>query len=65
MALRGRPKLKTPTVAWKLHVPIDLAARLDLLCLDPARGILSYGARSALVSQLIREYLDSKGTPNV
>ncbi len=64
MALRGRPKLLTPTVDWKLQIPIDLAAKADLLCLDPVRGALRYGARSALITQLLREHFDRlKGTP--
>lgn len=58
MAKRGRPALVTPTVEWKLRVPVDVAAKIDLLTLDPARGTITYGARSELVTQLLRKYLD-------
>ena len=61
MARPGRPALLTPTVAWKDRVPVDLAAKADLLHLDPVRGTITYGARSALITQLLREHLDSLG----
>lgn len=61
MAKPGRPALLTPTVEWKVRVPVDLAAKADLLHLDPVRGTITYGARSALVTQLLREHLDSLG----
>lgn len=56
---RGRPKLLIPTVEWKLRVPVDLAAKVDLLCLDPLRGSIAYGERSAFVTALIREHLST------
>jgi len=59
MLKRGRPVLSVPTVPWKLQMPVDLAAQADLLCLDPVRGIPAYGARSALMAQLLREHLTS------
>lgn len=61
MAKPGRPALLTPTVEWKVRVPVDLAAKADLLALDPLRGTITYGARSALITRLLREYLDSLG----
>ena len=61
MARPGRPALLTPTVEWKVRVPVDLAAKADLLSLDPVRGTIAYGARSALVTQLLREHLDNLG----
>lgn len=61
MAKVGRPALLTPTVEWKLRIPVDLAVKADMLSLDPVRGTLAYGARSALVTQLLREHLDSLG----
>jgi hypothetical protein len=59
MSKRGRPALLIPTVEWKVRVPADLAAKADLLHLDPVRGSITYGARSALVTELLRGYLDS------
>ena len=58
MSKRGRPPLMIPTTEWKLRIPVDLAAKADLLHLDPVRQSLAYGARSALVTELLREYLD-------
>ena len=65
MARPGRPALLTPTVEWKVRVPVDLAAKADLLSLDPVRGTIAYGARSALVTQLLREHLASLTAPSV
>lgn len=59
MAKPGRPALLTPTVEWKVRVPVDLAAKADLLHLDPVRGTITYGARSALITQLLREHLET------
>lgn len=64
MAKPGRPALLTPTVEWKVRVPVDLAAKADLLALDPLRGTITYGARSALITRLLREYLESLTSPS-
>lgn len=61
MAKRGRPSLLIPTTEWKVRVPVDLAAKADLIHLDPIRGRLTYGARSELITILLREYLDKLG----
>jgi metal-responsive CopG/Arc/MetJ family transcriptional regulator len=61
MAKLGRPALLIPTTEWKVRVPVDLAAKADLLHLDPIRGNLKYGARSELITILLREYLDKLG----
>jgi hypothetical protein len=60
MAKRGRKALSMPTVEWKCRIPIDLAAKIDLLHLDPVKGTIEYGARSALVTQLIRAFLHTR-----
>ena len=57
MSKRGRKPLLIPTEAWKCQIPIDIAAKIDLLLLDPVRGVPVYGARSELVTRLLREYL--------
>lgn len=59
MAKRGRPSNMIPTVEWKCHIPIDVAGQIDLVHLDAVRGVPTYGARSALVTQLLREWLDT------
>lgn len=61
MAKVGRKALLTPTIEWKVRIPVDLAAQADLINLDPMRGTLKYGARSELVTTLLREYLSSRG----
>jgi hypothetical protein len=57
---RGRKALSTPTVEWKCRIPIDLAVKIDMLHLDPVKGTPEYGARSALITSLIREYLNKR-----
>lgn len=57
MARPGRKALTTPNTAWKCQIPEDVAAKVDLLILDPVKGVPTYGARSALVTQLLRNWL--------
>lgn len=61
MAKPGRPSLMIPTVEWKVRIPVDLAAKADMLNWDPVKGTIAYGARSAFVTELLREKLDSLG----
>lgn len=62
MALRpGRPRNDTPTTEWKLHLPVPLVAKIDLLLSDPVTGKPVYGARSKLITELLRAYLSQKG----
>lgn len=63
MAKVGRPALLVPTTDWKVRIPVDLAAKADLLHLDPVRGTPTYGARSELITRLLREYLDNLAKP--
>lgn len=37
----------------------DLTNKVDLLLMDPARKRVKYGARSALISQLLQEWVDN------
>lgn len=60
MAKRGRKELLTPTVDWKCRIPIDIASKVDLLLLDPIRGVPVYGARSELVAALLRAWLQAQ-----
>ena len=57
MARPGRKALTTPNTPWKCQIPEDVAAKVDLLILDPVKGVPTYGARSALVTQLLRNWL--------
>ena len=56
----NEPKTKQVT----FRCPEDIITRLDNILLDPIRGKTKYGARSALLSNLIKEWLD-KEYPNV
>ena len=57
---RGRRAALIPAVPWKCNIPVDVAAQVDTLLLDPLRGIPEYGARSALVTQLLRAWLEAQ-----
>jgi hypothetical protein len=59
MLKRGRPPRTVPYIDWKIQLPVELADQIDQLCLDPARGKVAYGARSALVGQLLRAHLST------
>jgi hypothetical protein len=60
MAKLGRP-VGEPKEKWKCSIPVEIAAKIDLLCWDPVRNVTSYGKRSELVTQLLREHLRSLG----
>jgi hypothetical protein len=50
-------------VEWSLRLPSSLADEVELLLIDPLRGKPAFGARSALVVSLLREWID-KRRPN-
>jgi hypothetical protein len=56
----GRKPNAVPTVEWKLHIQADLAAEIEMLLLDPARERAKYGARSELIHQLLRQWLEEQ-----
>jgi metal-responsive CopG/Arc/MetJ family transcriptional regulator len=60
----GRKPLLIPNVSWKIQVPIDIAAEIDLINLDPVRGTPAYGKRSEFVTRLLREALDLRRRKN-
>lgn len=49
---------KAEVVPWKLTIPIELACEVDLLCINPILGKPIYGARSQLVTDLLRTHLE-------
>lgn len=56
--MRGRkPKHEHGAVSWEVLLPAALAARLELLLLDPLTGAVRYGAKSQLVVRLLEEWL--------
>lgn len=48
-----------PSVEWKISIPQELALRIELLFYDPANRKPDYGARSALITELLKTYWDS------
>ena len=47
-------------VEWKISLPATLAARVEMLMLDPATSKPKYGVRSALVTQLLEAWCASQ-----
>ena len=60
MAKRGRKPLSMPTVEWKCRIPADIAVQIDMIQFDPVKGQVEYGARSLLVTSLLRAYLSDR-----
>lgn len=58
---RGRPPNVIPTIDWKIHLPIPIAAKVDLLLLDPVTGKTRVGAKSNLVTHLLVQWLATRG----
>ena len=48
-----------PTKEWKVSLPVELALHLELLLVGPHNRKPSYGARSALVVGLLKQYWDN------
>lgn len=55
---RGRKPNATPSVAWNIALPVDLAAKVELRLFDPVSSRPLYGERSKLVQALLREWLE-------
>ena len=51
---------KTDHVCVLVSLPMDLSASVDLALFDPIRGKIKYGARSRLVSDLLRGWLEKR-----
>jgi hypothetical protein len=57
---RGRkPNMDRP-IGVEIHIPESVMARVSLLLFDPVRGARKHGAMSALVSQLLREWVEKQ-----
>ena len=46
-----------PSVEWKLYIPLSLAAKIELLLLDPTRQKVRFGARSQLIASLLAQWV--------
>lgn len=61
---RGRPANPIPTIDWKCHIPVPIAAKVDVFLLDPVTQRTRHGARSSLVTDLLIRWLAEKGIPD-
>jgi hypothetical protein len=61
MAKAGRKRLLDRPVAKQINVPESVALKVDFLLHNPRTDTRRHGAWSALVTQLLREWLAQKG----
>lgn len=61
---RGRKSLTDRPVEWKISVPSSVVAPISLLLTDPLTGRAAHGARSKLVTRLLREWLIRQSSHN-
>lgn len=57
MAKTGRKPLEMPRTRWTVYIREDLAAKVELIILDPMREKAKYGARTAYLESLIEKDL--------
>ena len=57
MAKPGRKPLAIPKVQWQVAVSLPLAAKVELLLMDPMREKTKYGSRGQLIEQLLEEWV--------
>ncbi len=57
---RGRPQLSDPPIEWKISLPSSVAAQIELHLLDPLSGKPKHGARSKLITRLLRTWIKSQ-----
>lgn len=55
----ARPRNPIRPHDWKLSIPRDLAAEVDMHLWDPALQKPKYGGRSELVAVLLRQWLET------
>jgi len=55
-----RHKDATPSIEWKLHINVEIAAQVELLLADPMRQKVRYGARSDLTEKLYKRWIDEQ-----
>ncbi len=63
MAKGKKPHLDPPR-EWKINIPTSVAVSLELLLRDPITNRTKHGARSKLITRLLREYLASRTKEN-
>lgn len=60
MAKVGRKPHSDPPVFWKVSIPKSISDQIEILFADPVTGAVQYGARAALVQELLTEWLRKK-----
>ena len=55
-----RPRNAIPKVRWYCYVPEDLSNLTDILLLNPSTGRPAYSARSDLIEELLREWVNKQ-----
>jgi len=60
----GKKAHADPPVEMRINVPQSIAAKMELLLLDPLTRRPRYGARSDLITKLLREWISSKEKPS-
>ena len=55
--MRGRPTLTDRPVEFRISIPSSVAGPVELLLLDPVTRKVRHGAKSTLVTQLLRDWL--------
>ncbi len=60
MAKRGRKAQDEQKVPYNALIPEGLAAKIDLLLLNPMTGKIKYGARSQLIEKILRRWLEEQ-----
>lgn len=57
---RGRKSHLDTPVNLVVSIPTSLAAKVELLLFDPTTNKPKYGGRSALIQQLLREWVEKQ-----
>jgi hypothetical protein len=55
----GRPPKAEPSVKWSVRIPASLAARWDLILMDPLLGKILPNARQTLIVPLLQRIWDA------
>lgn len=60
MAKTGKKLHADRPVEWKISLPTSVTVPVSLLLSDPLTGLPKHGARSKLITQLLREWLEKQ-----
>lgn len=56
----GRPAHTIRPIALRIHVPEDVATRVELELFSELEGKVPHGARSRLITELLRDWLHER-----